>query len=154
MRGVLDIVPGMSLGSDAAVPATGPRTSMLGMAMVHTLVLQFLVGMANTFWLTVPDSGSGWKDNDPAWLLGVHMLLGVALLGLAVWIVVLARRTGDAVWLRASAIGIVGIVVAFVGGVWFMGKVDNDTASFIMAIGWALSLVGYATGLARSAPVR
>lgn len=127
---------------------------MLGMAMVHTLVLQFLVGMANTFWLTVPDSGSGWKDNDPAWLLGVHMLLGVALLGLAVWIVVLARRTNDAVWLRASAIGILGIIIAFAGGIRFMGKVESDASSFIMSVGWAVSLVGYTMGLARSAPVR
>lgn len=127
---------------------------MLGMAMVHTLVLQFLVGMANTFWLKLPESGNGWKDNSPAWLLMVHLLLGVALLGLAAWILVVARRTGDAVWTRASIIGIVGIVVAFAGGVRFMGKVESDLSSFIMAIGWAISIVGYATGLARSAPAR
>lgn len=132
-------------------PATADRLPVLGLAMIHTLVLQLLLGLANTFWLSVPDSGSGWQDNSPAWLLGLHMLLGTALLVLAVWIGVSASRAGSAAWQRASMMGVIGIVVAFAGGVWFMGDVSNDLASFVMAIGWAIALVGYATGLAKSA---
>lgn len=130
---------------------TTDRLPVLGLAMIHTLVLQLLLGLANTFWLKVPDSGSGWQDNSPAWLLGLHMLLGVALLVLAVLIGTRASRAGSAAWQRASLVGIVGLLVAFAGGVWFMGDVSNDLASFVMAVGWAISLVGYATGLARSA---
>jgi hypothetical protein len=48
--------PAVTAGS---TKTTGIRT--LGAAMVLTLLGELVLGMANTFWLQLPDSGSGWK---------------------------------------------------------------------------------------------
>ena len=132
-----------------AEPDTSTRIRALGAAMVVTLLGQLLLGMANTFWLTLPDSGSGWKAAAPSALLMAHMTLGTALLVLAVWIAVIAFRVRDRNWLNASVVGILGIVVAFGGGAAFMGQTSNDGASFLMAVGTSLAIAAYALGLYR-----
>jgi hypothetical protein len=128
---------------------TSTRTRTLGAAMVVTLLGQLLLGMANTFWLTLPDSGSGWKAAAPMGLLMAHITLGVALVVLAAWIAVVAFRENNRSWLMASAVGILGIVMAVGGGTAFMGQTSNDGASFSMAIGNAVALGAYALGLYR-----
>jgi len=130
-------------------PTTSTRIRTLGAAMVVTLLLQLLLGMANTFWLTVPETGSGWSAAAPMGLLMAHTTLGAALLVLAVWIVVVAFRGKDRNWLTASAAGIAGILVAAGGGIAFMGQTSNDGASFLMTLGTAVALAAYALGLYR-----
>jgi hypothetical protein len=133
--------------SPEPTPSTPIRT--LGAAMVVTLLVQLLLGMANTFWLAVPETGSGWSAAAPMGLLMAHTTLGAALLVLAVWIVVAAYRGHDRIWLTASAVGMVGILIAAGGGIAFMGQTSNDGASFLMALGTAVALAGYALGLYR-----
>ncbi len=136
--------------TQAPHPADAARLGsvrVLGAAMVVVLLGQFLLGMANTFWLDLPEEGRGWDAASPAWLLSAHMALGTALLVLAAWIAVVAVRRRAGAWLVASAVGIVGVVVAFAGGTGFMGDTSNDTASFVMACGWALAIGGYALAL-------
>jgi hypothetical protein len=132
-----------------AEPTTSTRIRTLGAAMVVTLLGQLLLGMANTFWLTVPDSGSGWKTAAPMGLLVAHITLGVALLVLAIWIAVAAFRGNDRNWLTASAVGILGILLASGAGTAFMSQTSNDGASYFMSIGTALALAAYALGLYR-----
>jgi hypothetical protein len=141
--------------TSTAVPRPTPTADLpplanvrvLGAAMVVVLLGQLLLGMANAFWLALPESGRGWDDASPSWLLSAHMALGTAVLVLAVWIGVLAARRRARGWLVASAAGIAGIVVAFAGGTGFMGDVSNDTASFVMAFGAALAIGAYALAL-------
>jgi hypothetical protein len=128
-------------------PSTGVRA--LGAAMVVTLLCQLLLGMANTFWLTVPDSGSAWSVETPTGLLMAHMTLGVVLLVLAIWIAVAAFRGHDRNWLTASAFGIFGILLGVGGGIAFMGQTSNSGASFLMAVGTSVAIAGYALGLHR-----
>jgi hypothetical protein len=126
---------------------TGLRT--LGVAMVLILLGELLLGMANTFWLQLPDSGSGWIAGSSSGLLGIHMILGVALVALAVWIAVATVRGRDRNWLHASIVGVVGILLAFGSGLAFMGQTSNNVASFCMALGCAVAIAGYAVGLYR-----
>jgi hypothetical protein len=144
-----------------AMPADTPNTSapeavqqagrlrLLGAAMVLALLGQLLVGMANTFWLSLPDSGSGWSAASPASLLNAHMTLGTVVLVLAVWIAVLAVRRRDRAWVVASVVGIVAILVSFAAGMLFMGETSNDSASFLMAVGCAVAIAAYALALYR-----
>jgi hypothetical protein len=125
------------------------RIRLLGAAMVLTLLGQLLLGMANTFWLSLPDSGSGWNVASPALLLTAHMTLGTALLVLSVWITVLAVRLSDRGWVVASVVGIVAILVSFTGGSMFMGETSNDGASYLMAVGCAVAIAAYALALYR-----
>jgi hypothetical protein len=125
------------------------RIRLLGAVMVVTLLGQLLLGMANTFWLSLPDSGSGWNAASPAFLLTAHMALGTALLVLSIWIAVLALRLGERGWSVASVVGIVAILVSFTGGSLFMGETSNDGASYLMAIGCAVAIAAYALALYR-----
>lgn len=128
---------------------TGAPIRALAAAMLVTLFAELLLGMANTFWLTLPDSGSGWTKAAPAALLMAHITLGAALLVFAIWIAVLAWRDHDRVWLVASAHGIAGIVIAVGAGSAFMSEVSNDGASYLMAVGSVLAIAGYTYGLYR-----
>jgi len=132
-----------------ASPTKGSSLPLLGLIMTHTLVLQILLGLANTFWLSTPDSGSGWSSASPNWLVSVHMLLGIVLVGLAIWIAVRAWRTDDAIWKRASVLGIIGLFAALAAGIAFMSDVSQDGWSFVMALGCCVSVVAYVTGLYR-----
>lgn len=136
--------PAVTAGS---TKTTGIRT--LGVAMVLTLLGELVLGMANTFWLQLPDSGSGWKAGAASALLMMHMTLGITLLVLAIWIAVAAFRGRDRNWLTASAVGALGILLAIGGGFAFMSQTSNDGASFLMAVGTALAIAAYAVGLYR-----
>jgi len=131
-----------------------PRLRPLGAAMVVTLLAQLLVGMANTFWLSLPESGSGWNEAAPAALLSAHLTVGTALLVLAVWIAVLAVRGRSRGWMIASAVGILGLLTAFGGGSMFMGDTSDDLASFVMAVGAAVAIGAYSLGLYPGAATR
>jgi len=132
-----------------AESTTSLRIRALGAAMVVTLLGQLLLGMANTFWLTLPESGSGWKAAAPMGLLTAHMTLGTAAFVLAAWIAVSAFRGHDRSWLNASMVGILGIVIAFGAGFAFMSQTNNDGASYAMAVGTSLAIAAYAFGLYR-----
>ena len=126
----------------------------LGAAMVMILLGELLLGMANALWLQLPDSGSGWIAGSSSGLLGIHMLLGLALVVLAVWITVVAVRGRDRNWLTASIVGVVGILLAFGSGLAFMGQTSNDVGSFCMALGCAIAVAGYTYGLYRIPTIR
>jgi hypothetical protein len=136
--------PAVTAGS---TKTTGIRT--LGAAMVLTLLGELVLGMANTFWLQLPDSGSGWKAGAASALLMMHMALGIALLILAIWIAVAAFLVRDRNWLTASAVGVLGILLAISGGFAFMSQTSSDGASFLMAVGTALATAAYSVGLYR-----
>ena len=138
--------PAVDLATTAdSNPSTGLR--LLGAAMVVILLGELLLGMANTFWLHLPDSGSGWTAGSSSGLLGIHMILGAALVALAVWIIVAAVRGRDRNWIIASSVGAVGILIAAGSGMAFMGHTENNLASFCMAVGCAVAIAGYALGL-------
>jgi hypothetical protein len=123
------------------------RLRKLALMMIGSLLIEFLVGMANTFWLETPESGSGWSSAKPMWLLMLHIIWGVAILVLAIWIFVIARKLKSSSWFRLNLVGTLGILVAIGGGSSFMGDVSSDVPSMVMSVGWAVALGAYAVGL-------
>lgn len=127
------------------------RLRTMAFAQVLTLQLQFLLGMANTFWLEVPESGPGWREASPGWLLWSHVALGLVLVVHSVLALIHALRSRDRSWLVVAAAGLVGIAIAFVGGSDFMQETSDDVSSFVMSLGYAVATSAYAAGLARGA---
>jgi hypothetical protein len=121
----------------------------LTVAAVIGLLAQVVVGVANTLWLDVPETGSAWATASPQSLVDIHMVIGIALLVLAVWITVRALRAGDRAWTTPSLIGLVGVAVSAVAGIWFMSAGDSDVASILMTVGCVAALGGYVLGLAQ-----
>ncbi len=137
--------------AQVATPETTERLRRLGLMMVGSLVIEFLLGIANTFWLETPESGSGWSGATPMWLLMLHIIWGALVLLLGLWILIVARKGKSKTWLNMGALGFVGIIIAFAGGNSFMSDVSSDVASFIMAVGFGIAMFFYAFGLFKKA---
>ena len=140
-------------------PATAPETTLdarlrpLLVAAIVALAIEFLLGTASNLWLTLPTSGSGWSTATPAWLVMVHVALGVLILVLAGYIAVLAVRSHVSKVTAASHTGVLGVLIAFGGGFAFMGQVQSSGASFIMAVGCGVAIAAYAAALYLSGSV-
>ena len=127
--------------------AVHARLRRLGAMMIGSLIIEMLLGTANALWLKLPDPGSGWSSATPMWLVSLHMIWGLAILFLAIWIAVLAWRNKIAKWNLWNLAGIIGIIIAFAGGSSFLSEVSNNGASFTMAVGWAIAIGAYALAL-------
>lgn len=125
------------------------RIRALAATMTILLLAQVLLGLANTFWLRLPDDGSGWSTAAPMTLLNGHMALGLATAVVAVWIAIIAIRGRDRAWTAWVTTGVLGIVIAFGSGIAFMGQVSNDFASYLMGVGTVVAIAAFTMGLAR-----
>ena len=142
----------MSMTENAgATPETTERLRRLGLMMVGSLLIEFIGGIAVTFWVETPESGSGWSGSSPMWLVMAHVIWGTLILLLGLWILIVARKGKSRTWLNMGAFGFVGIIIAFAGGNSFMSDVSSDAASFIMALGFAIALFFYAFALFKKA---
>ncbi len=135
--------------SATLTPAEPHRIRALAATMTILLLAQVLLGLANTFWLRLPDDGSGWSAAAPMMLLNGHMALGLATLVVAVWIAIIAIRGRDRAWTAWVTTGLLGIVIAFGSGIAFMGQVSNDVASYLMGVGTVVAIGAFAMGLTR-----
>jgi uncharacterized BrkB/YihY/UPF0761 family membrane protein len=124
----------------------------LAVPLIHTLLLQVLVGIANTIYLKVPASGNAWKDSTPSWLLGLHMLVATLVVVLALLMAYAAIKSSNKTWTTASIIGIVSVLAAFLGGTLFLsGNGQQDAYSMLMAVGAVVAIAGYVSALAKKA---
>jgi len=135
--------------TEAQVPTTETteRLRRLALMIIGSLLIEFLLGMANTFWLETPASGSGWSGSSPMWLVMVHIVWGALLLLLGIWILIVARKGKSRTWLNMGALGFLGILIAFAAGNSFMSDVSSDAASFVMSVGLAIAVFFYSFGL-------
>ena len=135
--------------TEAQVPTTETteRLRRLGLMMIGSLLIEFLLGMANTFWLETPESGSGWSGSSPMWLVIVHIVWGTLVLLLGLWIVIVARKGKSRTWLNLGGLGFVGIFISFAAGNTFMNDVSSDVSSFVMSVGLAIALFFYSFAL-------
>src|SRR5260370_34476583 len=99
--------PGQVPSSARARPADQPtrperRLRRLGAAMTLLLLAQFILGMVVNLYVTIPKSGNvaGWA----AVFLYAHMVLGAALLNVALVLAGLAVAAGQRPWFIAPAI--------------------------------------------------
>lgn len=139
--------PGHVPGS-AAAPASGRparserRLRRLGVAMTWLLLAQFVLGMVVNLYVTIPVSGN--VTGRAAVFLYAHMVLGAALLVVALVLAGLAVAARRRPWLIASAIGVTAIALAILGGLTFLIDGGHPGDSFLMAIGFIIAITSYA----------
>ncbi|MBW4031203.1 MAG: hypothetical protein HIU88_00890 [Acidobacteria bacterium] len=119
------------------------RLPTVGLTMIVVLLLQVVVGVANSLWLDVPKTGNAWAASAPLILLNAHLLLGTAITVLAVWLVVDAIRSRSRLWIVSSVIGLVGVLAALGGGSAFLSANGDPVSSFMMAIGCVVALAAF-----------
>lgn len=114
---------------------------------VMTLAAQYLLGIAVGL-IGLPQDSTGTAKVATTIFLILHVLLGIALLVSAVLVVRAASRaSGGMGTLAVSAATL--LVVSFVAGILTLAS-GNDWWSFLMAVGFILSLLVYGSLYARA----
>jgi len=112
----------------------------LVLADLYCLVAQFLLGTYVNLYVQFPDSlpgGNAW-----AWTLAhsgittLHIALGTAIIVLSGIVLVLSivQRHGTAI--VTSALGLLMVLFAWFSGDRFLENVQNNTFSYMMAVGF------------------
>ncbi len=134
-----------STASQIASPAERAlrRLPKLGMAMILALLLQVVVGVADALWLDVPETGNAWAESAPLMLLNAHLLLGTAITLLGLWMLVDAIRSRARIWIIATVVGLLGVILALGGGAAFLSTNGDPGSSFLMAIGCVVAIAAF-----------
>ncbi len=117
--------------------------------MIIALVVQYILGMINNLFVTFPDTTERGKLWIYAWTHiseAAHIIVAVLMLVGALAFVVRSVRAKHHTWVTASAVGLTGIIIAFVGGVMFVSS-QADPYSLLMSYGFLAALVAYGWGL-------
>jgi len=124
------------------------RLRRLAVAMTLLLLAQFVLGMVVNLYVTIPASGN--VTGRAAVFLYAHMVLGIALLVIALVLAGLAVAARRRPWLIASAIGVAAIALAILGGLTFLIDGGHPGDSLLMAMGFIIAITSYATAAHRS----
>lgn len=113
------------------------------LGMLGLLGVQFLLGMAVNLYAQLAAAGGGMAAmmrSGP--LVVTHMMLGMLLGAGALLAVALAVPYGRQA-VGCAAVGLVGIVVAGLGGLLFLMDGQSNGASYLMAVGFLVAVAGY-----------
>ena len=127
-----------------------PAIRRASFAMAVLLLVQYAIGIGVNLFVTLPrqDHGGGLGTvlaNGPA-AVTIHALLGLSLIVIALVVIVLtaaARRGG---LLALSIAGLLALGSAAFNGLSF-ARTGQDSASFSMALAWAVAALCYLTML-------
>lgn len=132
--------------------------------LLAMLIVQFLLGMAVTLFVTIPSNHPG--ANPPEYFGGVvtsvtwailhgglwltlHAAWGLVLVLAALGTLVQALRLGGSGRITLAAIGFVGVLGAGFNGGSFLNY-HEDFSSMLMAVGFALAMSAYVALLYRA----
>ncbi len=141
--------PGTQVGGDIETLNRQAILTRSGIGMIIGLVVQYLLGMANNLFVTFPHTTDTVKLWIYAWTHvteALHIILGIIFLVGAPVVLMRAIRAQHRIWVTASAVGLAGIIIAFVSGVLFV-ITQADPYSLVMSYGFLLSFVAYGWGL-------
>jgi len=120
--------------------------------MIIGLAVQFLLGIAVNLYVQFPeDQGpkAQWDFASNNWLVIAHLILGTLLVLGAIALVVRAIKARSATWKMPAIAGLLSLILAWTGGDGFAAT-QNDSLSYIMAVGFILGILSYVWGLYRS----
>lgn len=125
------------------VPPAAPRLATLRgncMGAAVLLIVQFGLGIGLNLYVTLPSGKSFFGAVFSSWVLVVHAIVALALLGAAISALVRAIRIRRAVAFTAA--GLAAIVAAAGAGASFAGS-QSDGASLAMALATAVAMFCY-----------
>ncbi len=120
-----------------------------GILMIVLLVVEYILGMINNFFVDFPQSGQPevmWSYARSQASEISHIILGLLLFISAIILVIRAIRARNRSWTIASITGLAGIASAIYGGVTFIPS-QNDQLSFVMAMAFMVAFLAYAWGI-------
>ena len=125
----------------------------LGITLVSALFFQYVLGMYTALYIEIPEGVSGWKFMGNSMVIISHVILGILLAALSIWLAAASIKKMNRLWILFSIIGLAGIALALMTGSAFMDGQSNDN-SFLMSLGLGISLLSYAAGIYFSSVTR
>jgi hypothetical protein len=113
------------------------------------LILQFLLGMYNNFYVNFPEKAGpldNWKFALHSISEQAHILLGIVLLVLVIITMVRAARMKSRHMIIVGYIGLAAVLLAILGGVLFV-TTQNDLYSYLMSIGFLAAIMNVNIGI-------
>ena len=117
--------------------------------MVIFLLVEFIFGMYTTLYVHFPEKASvkeSWMFSSKQMILNIHMMLGLLIVIGALVFFISAIVAKQSLWIVSTTVAIIGILLAVLGGVVFI-PTQTDLYSFLMSIGFTLSVAAYGWGL-------
>jgi len=111
----------------------------VGLASVIALLVQFVLGVAASLWVTI-GTKRPWSHIGNVALFGIHGVLGVAMALMSFVVVGLAFEEGSRPTKTWAAVALFGVLAALGCGFGFVESGGASGYSFGMALGWALAL--------------
>lgn len=110
------------------------------------LVVQFVLGMIINLWGVLPDEETA-THKAPIFAqmaFAAHGIIGLMILISSTTILIMGLKSKDNIK-KFSIYGFVSVLIAFIGGIGVVTLKENSSeiASFVMSIGFLLSLVSY-----------
>ncbi len=120
----------------------------IGFISVIVLLVQFLLGVATSLWVTI-GTNMPWSHIGNVALFAVHAVLGAAIGLLTLMVIGRAFEVGPRPTRVWAVLSLLGVLAALGCGVGFVSSGGTPGYSFGMAFGWVLALfanVGIALG--------
>ncbi|HSX09379.1 MAG TPA: hypothetical protein VLF93_04445 [Candidatus Saccharimonadales bacterium] len=116
------------------------------------LFLQFLLGMFTNLFVEFPDKANEktlWEFSKNQMPIVLHMVIAALLVIGGIVLLVRTIRKKDKQWIIAASVGLVALLFATFAGAQFIPS-QQDSYSYIMAIGFILAVFSYGWGLVKS----
>ena len=112
------------------------------------LVIQFLLGMYINMYVEFQKTGplAAWTFAKHSVVVMTHIVLGTLLLIGGIALLVRAMRSKNHHWTIVASIAVFGMLMSWLGGERYI-TTQNDIASYFMAVGFLISLLGFNWGL-------
>jgi hypothetical protein len=117
------------------------RVRQLRTAMIVALGVQVCLGVANNLFLHQPKGNL--QHASPQGLLSAHTTMADILVGLGLWLLVVAIRSGASRLVVPAVSGFTGLVLAFASGEAYWAT-ESNVYSMSMTVGFAIAVVSYA----------
>ncbi len=112
---------------------------------LRTLATQFVLGMILNLYVTLPfPSPLTTAAVLGIVVLGAHIIVGTAALGLSLRMTTVAARGPGRRGLGLSAATAIGNAIAYLAGISFTVGGQTDTASFVMTVGFYIAIMASA----------
>jgi hypothetical protein len=119
--------------------------------LVVLLAFQFLLGSYLNLYVTIPSGGNlGALPLDGLVVLILHILLGIMVIVTSLRMALVAVKGRNGREIAFAGIAALGMIVAFLGGADFTFGSPSNGLSFIMAVGFALGVLGSGLLMARA----
>jgi hypothetical protein len=122
-----------------------------GIILLVSLIVQYALGMYVNLFVEFPQNAAAGQLWEFSWRqpsLATHIIVGILLLfGSLVFFIRVVRRPSPA-WKKPALLGLIGIVLAGLGGSTFI-PTQSNAYSYLMSLAFLISFFGYTWGLQR-----